>query len=256
MALPATVQSIINYYVNLLIIQYHDKPKARATIAAFINALIANGIALDVRDGYNLETAVGVQLDVIGKYAGIDRFYKAQILDNYFAFTNYDEISIDPLKFGFSNYANYGTIVSNGWLTYDNIISSNFKLDDDSYRQLIKLKIIQNNSNHSHKSIDDSMFKFFGYSVVPSSSGDMHMYYFIPVTSSALIQAAADKQVLPRPMGVGAGYVIQEEPFFAFADYEKSSFTTDPGIEGYSTYLDYDTKEGEMLTYDKINRGF
>ena len=33
------MQKFIDYYVNLLIIQYHNKPKAQATIRAFLRPL-------------------------------------------------------------------------------------------------------------------------------------------------------------------------------------------------------------------------
>lgn len=61
------------YYSNLLIIQYHDKPKAIATIKALVDTVIMNQLPLLVRDGFNLETAVGAQLDILGKYIGISR---------------------------------------------------------------------------------------------------------------------------------------------------------------------------------------
>ena len=62
------IQNIINSYISLLIIQYANQPKARALIELFVGSLLADGIMFDVEQGYNLDTAVGVQLDIIGKY--------------------------------------------------------------------------------------------------------------------------------------------------------------------------------------------
>lgn len=68
-----TTQEIINYYANLLILQYKEKPKAYATIQALVTGVIMDQLPVAVQDAFNLDTAVGVQLDVLGKYAGVSR---------------------------------------------------------------------------------------------------------------------------------------------------------------------------------------
>lgn len=69
----ATTQSLIDYYVDLLIIQYRGKPKARATIDALVKMVIADQIYTTVQNAFSIENAIGVQLDTIGKYAGAKR---------------------------------------------------------------------------------------------------------------------------------------------------------------------------------------
>lgn len=199
----ADVTDIINYYVNLLIIQYSGKPKAQATIRLLAEETLASGIFLDVENGYNLENAVGVQLDVIGKYVGVDRYFRGQIFDGYFAFVKYDEDfgSISPAKKGFCDYSNIGVKVGK-WLKYSDIISTTYQLNDDDYRVILKMKIFQNNSNMSHKEIDDFIFGLFGTAVTVSSTGNMHINYTSDIAHQLLIQVAIEKDVLPRPMGV------------------------------------------------------
>jgi hypothetical protein len=68
-----TTQEIVDYYTNLLILQYHDKPKAKATVDAVVNPIIMDQLPIDVQNAYGLETAVGAQLDVIGNIVGITR---------------------------------------------------------------------------------------------------------------------------------------------------------------------------------------
>ncbi len=55
-------------------LQDRGKAKARATIKAFVDPLLMNQLPLAVQDAFNLETAVGVQLDVVGKYQGVTRY--------------------------------------------------------------------------------------------------------------------------------------------------------------------------------------
>lgn len=68
-----------DYYADLLILQYKTQPKARATISALTDKVIANGLILDVINGFNLETAVGKQLDILGKYIGLSRNVKEKV---------------------------------------------------------------------------------------------------------------------------------------------------------------------------------
>ena len=68
-----TNQEIIDYYKNLLILQYRGKTRARATIDALVKNVVAEQIYKQANDAFNVDTAVGNQLDVIGKYAGVSR---------------------------------------------------------------------------------------------------------------------------------------------------------------------------------------
>lgn len=68
-----TNQEIIDYYAKLLILQYREKPKAFGTIQTVVENVIMDQLPVAVQDAFDLETAEGVQLDVIGKYVGVSR---------------------------------------------------------------------------------------------------------------------------------------------------------------------------------------
>lgn len=68
-----TNQELIDYYADLLILQYRGKEKARATIQALTKLVIMDQLPVAVQDAFGVQTAVGAQLDVIGKYAGASR---------------------------------------------------------------------------------------------------------------------------------------------------------------------------------------
>lgn len=256
MADPQEVQQLIEYYVNLLIIQYHNKPKARAEIGLIADQMVANNIFLDIQNAYDIETSVGKQLDVIGKYVGVDRYYSEIVLENYFSLITYDEtISLpsSPPRWGFSDYTTYDDYAYNGTLDYDEIITTENALFDPDFRTLIKLKILINYSNFSHKSIDDNMYAFFGTSVRPESNGGMHMIYFIDSLITPILQAILAKQLLPVPMGVGMQIVEGiTGDMFALTSY--NGYETPFGY-GFSDYSDYDTLLGQVLTYSQIVNG-
>ena len=154
-------KQLIEYYQDLLIVQYHDKPKAKAMIKAEMEETLANLLDIQVRDAFDVDTAVGVQLDIIGKWVGVDRIFKGQMFDNqaWFSLTRYNEPTT-PLQGGFSRFDNFDTL-EGGFLTYDFIIATKSKINDTDFRLLIKLKIIRNNIKHSPKDIDEAMYKLF-----------------------------------------------------------------------------------------------
>ncbi len=70
----ATTESIIEYYKDLLIVQYRSKPKARATIDALVKMVVCDQLPVAVQDAFGVGTAEGVQLDVIGNIVGASRY--------------------------------------------------------------------------------------------------------------------------------------------------------------------------------------
>lgn len=192
-----------SYYSNLLILQYHNKPKAKATIESTVS-LLPDDLIMDVINGFDIETAIGKQLDILGEYIGIDRYY---LVDNQAEL-----------------------------------------LSDDDYRLLMKLKAISNTSNLSHKALDDSLYDFFGNTVRMDSDGNMEMTYFVPKDKTPIIQAAIQKEVLPKPMGVRCSYVIEyDKKFFGFCTYQNQTAVYKTGFRTYNN----PSKVGEVLTYSK-----
>lgn len=273
----SALSHLVAYYVNLLIIQYHNQPKAMATIALFAQVITGDEIVLDVENAYSLlsnadvwdpahevdvwdpptgdywdppvtvEGAVGLQLDVLGKYEGVNRLYQPA-LTGFFSTITYSQVESPPDQLGFTNYANFNTDVGDT-LTYNDLIGGSQLLSDDNFRILIQLAIIVNNSNFSRQSIDEDIYAIFGSTVIPSSPGNMVMWYFVPPSLSALLLAAFQKGLLPKPMGVLLGGLIEQSAtFFGFTTYQGGS----PLITGFSTYADYATKIGETLQYGDI----
>lgn len=68
-----TNDGLIKYYANLLINQYIGQPNAYATIQALASIAIINQLPAAIRDGFTLGSAVGTQLDILGKYVGVTR---------------------------------------------------------------------------------------------------------------------------------------------------------------------------------------
>lgn len=68
-----TYEEQLQYYADLLIIQYRGKPKAQAMVQALAREALCDNLALAVQNAFGLDGAVGAQLDIVGKYAGVVR---------------------------------------------------------------------------------------------------------------------------------------------------------------------------------------
>jgi hypothetical protein len=245
------LQEIVDYYTNLLIIQYHNKTKAKATVDLFINELIASGVMFDVRDGYDLDIAVGVQLDILGKYIGTDRFYYSQdFTADYFGFADAADIpGVSANIVGF-NDAVAGLIKEGDFLDSEKVISTLFSLSDESYRKLLKIKIVQNNINYAFKPIVDGLFTFFGLEIIPLHNTDMSITYLIADNpkNDFFINALIQKECLPKPAGVSL-QVLNNNSFFGFAD--AASLTSIPDyIKGFNDAVAGLIKDGGFLNAD------
>jgi len=276
MATQAIINEIVAYYVNLLIIQYHNQPKAQAEIALLITLLLISDITQDVESGYSVEeitawtptgqqtigTAVGAQLDVIGKYAGVDRYYRELDLTDYFGFIGYNEISAgepDPGvtgRYGFSDYADFTGDDYNGTLTYSGFFSQNNQLFDSVFLQLILYAIQLNTLDFSFKSIDTLLNNFFA-GVMRAEYGPPPkvMTYFIDGEPTPLMQAIIYKNLLPTPMAVGAVIVSGVTgDIYAMPSYSDiSGNAISPFAGGFSDYADYATLPGNVLSYNDMS---
>ena len=85
-------EDLVKYYQNLLIIQYHNKPKAKAVIGALAWELAdAWDFLNQIKDCFNLDVAIGQQLDILAKYYGIGRNWVGIDFNNKFFDYQYTE---------------------------------------------------------------------------------------------------------------------------------------------------------------------
>lgn len=235
------IGEIVKNYQDLLIVQYLDKPKARATIELFTKKLLADGIFWEVMDAFDLKKATGIQLDMIGKYVGVDRYFKGVIMpEDAFVFNDYS--LQDPEGLGFGDYD--GTAEGGDFILYSQFASKSQQLSDEDYRLLIKMKIARNNTNHSLYEIATDLYKFFGQQIRFTDNFNMSINYFIGDTIEEITEIAKDKDCLPRPVGVALNLIIDDESYFIMGDYSETS----SGF-GFGDYQDQLVEGGNLLSY-------
>lgn len=197
-----TTEELVNLYVNYLIVQFKMLPKARATVAAVCTTIIADQIAAQVRDGFDIETAIGNQLDILGHYVGAQRLlpdFSATV--EYMAFPAYAD-TYATTCIGFSLYSDTVAPVGD-WRLYSTT-DITLTLSDGQLRSLIQYLITLHASDYSNKSLDDIFELFFGGYATITDNGDMSVTYTHDATNDPFIlfQIVDFIGALPRPAGV------------------------------------------------------
>ena len=211
-----TNQELINYYADLLILQYKGKPKAYAMIQTLVTPVIMDQLPTQVENAFNVlgsQIAQGVQLDVIGKYAGASR----------------------------------SGVGFNG---------SPITLSDSDFLTLIQFAIIKNNSGSSLATIESLLFQYFPDEVLVFDYQNMQMSYLInsSIGSQNLVQLLVTEGLLPKPMGVALASVIYAPiitAFFGMTDYILYTLTglTEANSSPFNTYESYQL-DWPWLDYD------
>lgn len=190
-----TIRDVTDYS-GLLTSQYASKPKAVATVEASVSvAAYLQAMEFFVQCMYDVDYAIGVQLDVIGEWAGISRRIPVPIAGVYFTWD--------------------GTMPEEGWGESAwrgrfGASSAITEYPDDEYRRLIKAKIVANNGDGSIQMIYDIFEAAFpGADVLVIDNQDMTITinYLYP-DFTPMQRAIIDGGFLPiKISGVGINYV-------------------------------------------------
>lgn len=192
-------------YTSLITSEHADKPKFTSMVG-----LVAQGIANATNAAdtlsilYDLDAAVGSQLDAIGLWVGISRQVSVP-LAVYFSF--------DTASLGFDQ----GNIFAPG-----NPASGLVAMDDSTYRLLMRAKIGANNwdgTMASFNAIIAAIFFPLGITAQTVDNQDMTMtVYLIGNVPSAILAAVlAGGYLALRPFGVLInGFISITHPLFGF----------------------------------------
>ena len=191
-------------YIKLIPAENRDKPKFQAMIEVVTGSFVdINNAGTLLPSKFDLDTAIGAQLDVLGIWIGLTRYVKIPLGDIYFSF--------DTTGLGFEQGNWMGQFDSTDGLT---------ALDDETYRTMLKAKIGANHWDGTlsgYKSVMESAFHNFGVTIIPYDNQDMTMevYIFGAVLPAIVISLLENGYLQMKPEGVHInGYHIQ--PVFGF----------------------------------------
>ena len=182
-----TTLELIEYYINLLIIQYATQPNAIATISAFIGELIQNQIVAAVGAGFNFtvtpvgqppDGAAGVQLDAVASYRGVNRVVYGLAPLTFFQYA--DAIVGAPFDAnGFMDPTDPDSPSDITWyfLTSEQTDVPLYSLTDDEEYRLTQFRAKAQSMFMSLENIDNLMETFFGNNAAMIDNENMTMYY-------------------------------------------------------------------------------
>lgn len=189
---------MMNQYVRLLVVQYSDKPKAQGLVALFAKQMLADDLATALLNAFNLSTAVGPQLDILGKYIGLLRNIGLPAFPPFFSFRDYNSGNPQGL-FGFALYD--GSSPADGaFYSYDqSAIPTN--LTDAQYGFMLLLKIALNRFDGTLAYIQNYIANFLAGIVTVVDNQNMSLTYNVHASLSPL-SGTLLAAYLPKPMGV------------------------------------------------------
>lgn len=200
MAYELEVSNVEEYYANLLILQYRNKPNARATVKLGADIYLGDGLVFELNDILNIDIAVGRQLDLIGQILGCSRNIPGFTPDTeFFSFEKEN-------AFG---YSDKNTLSKGYWKSYFNSTGSSFALQDSDYRNLLKFKAAYNLKRGSMGELDEIYYTFFGDNLTMTNNKDLTVTYTANSSLSVALQAAIFLDYIKPPMGIS--YTITEE---------------------------------------------
>lgn len=184
-------------YTQLVTSEHAGKPKFMAMVAAVAGAFVAGQNFLDsMTAAFDLDTAVGAQLDVLGLWIGIPRRINVPVSNVYFSW--------DTAGIGWDQGV---------WFSTGDPSDSISVLDDDTYRLVLRAKIGANNWDGTiitATPILNSVFGDSGTYVRLNDNGDMSFnVYILGPEPSALKKALIAGGYIPvKPAGVRVNYGV------------------------------------------------
>jgi hypothetical protein len=225
-------------YVNLLIKQYWEKPKAAAEIGMMAGTWRKTFEWIDsFSDEFDLDNATGDRLDIIGRIVGIKRIVPFVVPKIAFGFD--ENVSARGFDDKFSPLADRAPFQDKFERAYTSL-----QLDDIAYRFFIRARIAKNvggpylvdDQGLSIQSAISALFDGLAY-VLDKKDMTLNLYVS-PQYNLDNLRATLRLALLPKPQGVRYAVIVQAGPgeTFGFADNvnalpfaDKFDLTNQPG---------------------------
>lgn len=198
----------VSDYMGLVTSFHRPKVKYNATLEGVVSKLVETGnVVGDLPEDFDLDSAVGVQLDVVGEWVGITRTITIPLPTPWFSF--------DTANRGLDEG------VWKGPLSATKGISS---LDDNDYRDIIRAKILSNHWDGTVSEVKNILDAFFlprGIDILIHDRQDMSMMLVVPgERPNLLLLSIMDGAYIPvKPVGVKVNYIlpsVSNQPLFGF----------------------------------------
>lgn len=197
----------IDHYLDRITPWHRGRPRFVATVTALCQVLVdLQAMIAHLPQDFDIDEAIGAQLDAVGQWVGRSRMIPVPIADLYFSFD-------DPAR-GFDKGIWFGP-----YDTETGIV----RLDDDTYRRLLYAKIAANNWDGSVAGAQAAYDIFFNDPdtlVFVQDNGDRSMTIGVSQkVPSTLLLTLLDRYFPLKPEGVRSYHLVtsvNQAPLFGF----------------------------------------
>lgn len=207
----------VSPYLDLVTSEHADKPKFMAMLSNALQPL-ADGLAAiaSLPSLFDLDKAVGVQLDAVGIWVGQSRFIPSTLAGVYFSW--------DTAGVGWN---------AGSWFGPGSNISGLSALPDDAYRTLLRATIAENQWDGTIPgayAVWNTVFTNVGYGILIQDLPGMNMLYALTgnVPDAVTLGLFLNGYLALKPAGVRINAfftpAVANQPYFGF-DVQNSSIS-------------------------------
>ena len=189
-------------YTSLITSQHADKPKFVAMVQAVAGGFGDITAAIQsLPAAFDLDAAIGAQLDVVGQWVGQSRVVPGVLTLGYFGFSD----NVAAVRFGEEGKPSIG----GRFYEESEPVTSTAVLADPEYRTILKAKIIRNHYDGTTEEIESALQFIFNAPGSVRDNGTMSIDLVIGAPLSPVEQSLLTNfDLLPRPAGVKIGSII------------------------------------------------
>jgi hypothetical protein len=194
-------------YLGLITSEHAEQPNYIAMLTAILQPVVdASAVVLSLPPAFDLDTAVGDQLDKVGLWIGVSRILSVPITNVYF--------TLDDVNLGLD----FGSLQGPYDPSYGLV-----SLPDESYRILLRARIIFNQWDGTIPGAYaawDALFAFEGFNILIQNddANVMHIIYGLtgPYPDAITLALFTGGYLDLRPAGVMIdSYQVNSIPYFA-----------------------------------------
>lgn len=203
-----------NEYTDLIAGYHVGKERYTAWVFTLTEPLrIARERLAAMREDFDVDTAIGAQLDAVGVRVGVSRNLPMTLTDVYFALDDVDGIGLD-----------LGV-----WKGVYDPVDGTTTLGDETYRAVIKAKIAQNHWDGTRGSLPDFLGEVLGQFGQPAKVLDledldtMHVVLHLTKdTTPPIVWELFSRRIIDVTAAGVSVDLVDNNPWFGF-DYETAS---------------------------------
>ena len=193
----ATLDELKAYYPERLIIQFRGKTRWTKLMQAIVQEAWLDGIVQTEAACFDLETAVGAQLDILGRIVGVNRnVYGLDLTHTFFECRDYSGGTSGVSMQAYADTTPGPEIM----LTYRS--DAIYTMSEFEMRMLIKLKIIYNTAARTTKALTDALFSVFGSGVAFVDNKNLSVTFNVGAAYHTVFVIANYLNIIPKPMGI------------------------------------------------------